>query len=436
LSVNVILQQEPVTSECHEELTSFPLFKLIIAMTNAMDLISPQIVNHHRQVAYVAQRIAVGAGASEEEQSDIIRAALLHDIGAFSLRQRLDCLDFELTSPGNHAELGYRLLRTSKGFAEAAAMVRGHHDRWDRVAHLDQSSERIGGQILHLADRIAVLIGAKRHDIGQAATIAGRIQEQSGRMFCPEHVSVFKELSRDESFWLEACSDNVPEAIEEGMCLDRMCRRHRLPEIAKMFCGLIDFRSRWTATHTSGVAAVAEALGGHAGFSGHKILKLQLAGYFHDIGKLGIPLELLEKPGRFTSRDFELMKRHPYHTFIILDAVEELKDIKRWGACHHERIDGTGYPFGLRAGELDFEARLIAVADVFTAISEDRPYRLGMSKAVRMGLLSDMVAEGHLDGLAADTLLDNFDDVDGILRQSQEAAATEYRSLRSNEACQ
>ncbi|WP_164931930.1 HD domain-containing phosphohydrolase [Janthinobacterium sp. 17J80-10] len=132
-----------------------------------------------------------------------------------------------------------------------------------------------------------------------------------------------------------------------------------------------------------------------------------IAGYLHDIGKLSVPVVLLDKPGKLAPDEMQLIRQHPYYTHQILSAVPGLETVCAWAAFHHERLDGTGYPF--RPRHLPLEARIVAVADVFTAITEDRPYRPGMPKEACLSILYKMVCEGALDGDIVSYLPDIYD---------------------------
>nr|WP_315904976.1 HD domain-containing phosphohydrolase [Vibrio fluvialis] len=124
---------------------------------------------------------------------------------------------------------------------------------------------------------------------------------------------------------------------------------------------------------------------------------MKLPGLLHDLGKLNIPDDILDKPGPLDEYERAVMSRHSYETYEILRNIEGLGEVARWAAFHHEGINGVGYPFHPRERELSTEARIIAVADVFQALVQDRPYREGMSQDGVLTLLSGMVDAGKLD---------------------------------------
>ncbi|MDD1607980.1 MAG: HD domain-containing protein [Methylococcaceae bacterium] len=124
---------------------------------------------------------------------------------------------------------------------------------------------------------------------------------------------------------------------------------------------------------------------------------LELAGLLHDIGKLRVPDELLEKPGKLTEEEYAIVQRHSFDTYDILKNINGLEKITEWAAQHHERLDGKGYPFQVRNGTISLEARIVAVADVFQALAQNRPYRKALDVYAIMGILNQQVVSGQLD---------------------------------------
>jgi len=147
---------------------------------------------------------------------------------------------------------------------------------------------------------------------------------------------------------------------------------------------LSEMRDPYTTGHERRVAEIAVAIGSELGFDAHRAQGLRVAGYLHDIGKIIIPAEILAKPTRLTTAEYELMKAHPTASFEVLKSVEFPWPVAQVALQHHERLDGSGYPQGLRGDEILFEARIVAVADVVEAMASHRPYRpgLGIEKAL------------------------------------------------------
>ena len=149
--------------------------------------------------------------------------------------------------------------------------------------------------------------------------------------------------------------------------------------------------------HSIGVAKKAAALAEHLGYDRLDIQKIYLAGALHDIGKMAIGNEILEKPGRLTDEEFSKMKNHAGYTYMILSEVEDFEEIRDWAALHHEKLDGSGYPFGKTAEELNEPERILACVDIYQALTEDRPYKQGMTHEQACGILEDMAQKGWID---------------------------------------
>ncbi len=409
---------------------------LIMCLSSALDLVSPGLVNHQKRVAYIALSIANEMGLPLEDQNSLVLAGLLHDSGAFSLRERLDILQFEMGSPHKHAEIGYLLLKGFEPFSKAALLVRHHHVPWNKGAGAEFRGEPValGSHILHLADRVEVSIRKQQEVLGQVERICKRVKDHSGKMFAPEVVSIFNHLdthlAAKEYFWLDATSPSLDTILNHQQDSTTISiGLEGLLSLANLFRQIIDFRSPFTATHTSGVAATAEALARRVDFSERECLMMKVAGYLHDLGKLAVPTEILEKPAKLTEAEFNIIRSHTYHTYRILAAIPELDTINTWGSFHHERLDGTGYPFHHKGQDLSLGSRIMAVADEFTAITEDRPYRKGMTTEQALQVLQRMASSSALDSSVVSVLRLHYDEVNSIRIAAQQASSEEYQEF-------
>ena len=200
--------------------------------------------------------------------------------------------------------------------------------------------------------------------------------------------------------------------------------------MSKLFSYIIDFRSRFTATHSSGVAASSEALSRLVGFSERECRMMRIAGHLHDLGKLAVPAEILEKPAKLTEDEFNIIRSHTFYTYRILEPIGDLDVINTWGSFHHERLDGSGYPFHHKAQDLSLGSRIMAVADVFTAITEDRPYRKEMPSERALQVLQQMADSSALDSNIVSLLRVHFDEINSSRIAAQAGASKEYQEFR------
>ncbi|MEW6354985.1 MAG: HD domain-containing phosphohydrolase [Planctomycetota bacterium] len=409
-----------------------PLFETVVGLSNAMDLVNPGLVDHHKRVAYIALSIGAEMGLSYGEQTNLLWAGLLHDSGAISLKERRGVSASAHLDPEKHAKLGYLLFKDFGPFAEVATLIRYHQTPWrgGAGAEADGNGAPIGSHILHLADRVAVLLRDQKKVLQQAEGIVKEIAAQSGKLFLPDIVQVFMGLAAKECFWLDATSPSIGSILERrSVSVIVELDMSELIDLAKLFCQVIDFRSRFTSTHSSGVAATAEKLFSLVGSSGAEAAMMRAAGYLHDLGKLAVPLEILDKPAGLTQDEFRVMKTHPFHTYRILETIENLHTVNEWASLHHERLDGSGYPFHHRAEGITLGSRIMAVADHFVAMTEDRPYRQGMPTSQVLRLMHEEVEARWLDPDVVHALARHSNEVNDVRIAGQAAAYTEYQEL-------
>ncbi len=154
-----------------------------------------------------------------------------------------------------------------------------------------------------------------------------------------------------------------------------------------------------------GVAGLARYLGERLGLDAEACDKLEIAALLHDLGKLRVPDEVLDKPGRLDARERKIINAHSYETYRILRGIRGFEEIALWAACHHEEPDGSGYPFHLVADATPLPARILRVADIFQAMVQERPYRQGMDDSAVARFMAELVAAGRCEARLVDALL-------------------------------
>jgi HD-GYP domain-containing protein (c-di-GMP phosphodiesterase class II) len=409
------------------------LWNLVSPLAKTFDLMNPAVGDHCLRVAYMGMRLSEELEWPAWRRREAAIAGALHDIGAFSLAERLDLLEFETSDPGTHARAGYILLRGFKPFGRIAEMILHHHLRWrdGQGSRVDGMPVPEGSHLLHLADRTAVLFRKDQPVLGQIPSIRTSIRERSGSWFVPAHVDALLRLCDRDYIWMEISSGAMGDSLRlslGGETVDTDVRE--ILEFSRLVCRIIDFKSEFTATHSSGVAAVGRSLAELVGFSRQECLMFEIAAYLHDLGKLAIPSEILEKRDRLTQAEWGVMRTHVYYTYQILNPIEVLNLVSSWSSLHQERLDGSGYPFHIGEDDLPLGARLMAVADVFTGVTENRPYRKGMTREDALGVLHGMAAKGELDPRLTSLMETHFDAINRAREEAQAQAAREYEAFR------
>lgn len=399
------------------------LFEFVYSISSTSDMVSYELTNHHKRVAYLAYKIAQKLGLSKVEKSEIFLAGLLHDIGALSTKERMELLKDRAPDLHRHSFVGADILKIFKPFSTISDIIRFHHLPWDDGKGREFNGNKVSvySHILHLADRIAVRINDKDDILSQVKGICDKINESKGSLFMPELVDAFLEISKVEYIWLDSVYENIMDIMAEKIELFAIdLNFDEVVNLSKVFALLIDFRSPFTANHSLGVAAVASKIAQLIGFSENECKMMQIAGFLHDLGKLAISNEILEKSDKLSDREFNIIKSHTYYTYRTLQSIKNFETINKWASFHHEQLNGKGYPFHLTAKEIPLGSRIMAVADIFTAITEDRPYRKGMDKDSAIMVLKELVDSNSICEKIVDIVVDNFDEINLIRTLAQE----------------
>jgi HD-GYP domain-containing protein (c-di-GMP phosphodiesterase class II) len=210
--------------------------------------------------------------------------------------------------------------------------------------------------------------------VGAAYRVAAR---RAGRWFDPALVDALGALRTDTAFWASLAEPDLSGVEPPDRVL--VADENRLDQIAEAFARVIDAKSPWTHHHSDRVSAIATGIAGVLGLEAEAVRDLHRAARLHDIGKLAISNRILDRPGRLTDEEYVSIRQHPVVTQRILERVPGFSELAPVASAHHERLDGSGYPRGLSAGELTIPMRVLAVADVYEALTAERPYRTAFS---------------------------------------------------------
>ena len=401
-------------------------------LARAMNLINPDVEHHHEQTAYFAYAIAEEMGLDVESIHLIIYASLLHDVGSIILEKPASLAEIEQDAE-KYAYIGANMLRDLPNFEPIANVIQYCQSSWSELLKVIDNNEdclecaRLSS-IIHTADVISSCIRPDVPVLNQVEDVCKVIEMGSGKEFLPEAVDAFLRIKNLEVVWLDAI--NKPEFLMYFTGVMHEISLDDTVELTKLMSRIIDYRSSFTAMHSAGVAASARELARLAGMSEEDCLKMQIAGNLHDVGKLMVPREILEKPDKLTDEEFNIVKEHPYFTRLILMDIDGFSDIANWAGFHHEKLNGRGYPFHFDADNLDLGSRIMAVADIFSAITEVRPYREGMKKEKAISVLNENAERGDICSKIVGLLTEHYEEVD-LAREteSREAGKRYFESL-------
>ena len=408
---------------------SVNLGNLILSLSDALDLAATSLAMHQQRTAFIAWELAKHAKLEEKRMEKVFLAGLLHDIGALSIEEKKSLHDNETLDVEQHCIRGKNLFKSNPWLAPCADLVRYHHRGWVMWEEPRDTPQVFDSQLLFLADYLERQIDRKTYILHQDEVLCTRLKELAGKQINSDIVDLFLEISRREEFWLDLASPRLYSLLlHNGPFQTIEVDINNIAIFAKLLSMIVDFKSPFTATHSSGVAQCSMLLADMVGMSETEVELMEVAGLLHDLGKLVVPNSILEKPAGLTHAEMAVMKQHTYHTFSILSSIGGLQMIAEWGAYHHERLDGKGYPFRRKAHEINLGARIMAVSDIFTALAEDRPYRKGMAAERIQTILQEQASHGIQDPRIIKLLLENFEEVRKSVTERQVQARYYYQT--------
>lgn len=397
------------------------LHHAVTSLTSALDFVGVDTVHHGKRVALMAGAIAAEMGWRHSLRQDMTYAGMLHDCGVSRMREHRRLTEtLEWDGAQEHSLRGAQYLLDCPPLARFASIVRWHHTRWEQL--LDETlddDERLQGNLIFLADRIDVLLApyvagtSLRNEIlWEYPDIVERIAGLGGTLFSPELVEAFRRVSRRESFWLCMDPSYIEDEIWEELCDSKPVEVATADalSVSSLLARTVDAKSSYTLDHSTRVASISRRLAEATGIDGEELDKVEMAGLLHDIGKLRVPEEIIDKPGALTLEERAYVMRHSFDTGHILKRIFPGQPIADWARMHHENLLGTGYPERYPASAIPREARLISVADIFQALAQARPYRTRRDSHEVMAQLDKLRELGRIDPEMVELLRANVDE--------------------------
>lgn len=445
-----------VRPEAARGLRLVSLSEVLTALSYALDLTGGLPAGHTVRTCMIGMRIANTLGLSDDESAALYDAVLLKDAGSSSnaayitalfdtddriVKRRLRWIDREsLVTTAFHTARSVAIGRSSWSRVThfvgllhddqiGRSFVRVRSDRGAKVAlrlgfpratahaikSLDEQWDGCGlpdgkrGEEIPLLSRIANLaqtVEAFRAQRGVDYAIRMALARR-GRWFEPRLVDIVAAWENDSAWWAKLDS---PDVNAEALALKpsnhvRLVDERGIDDVARAFADIIDAKSPFTYCHSTRVANFACAIAERLGLQAEDVRRLRRAALLHDIGKLGVSSRMLDNPGPLTRFERKEMQRHSVYTWEILSRVAAFTDFARMAALHHEKLDGSGYPWGVRGDDLDLPTRILCVADVYDALTSARPYRPAMAPAVAFSLIQresgTKLCSEAVDGLAS-----------------------------------
>lgn len=377
--------------------------QFIHALSDTIDLVGVDEIQHGKRVGFMALECARVMGLKQRQHLDLCRLGLLHDCGVSSTRVHKKLVDeLDWTESQHHCRLGAERLCRFAPLRRFAEPIRYHHTRWDQLDRLPLDEEvKFAANLIFLLDRVDALVAmtGRNNRLMVRDQICDTIGRYRDSYFRPDLVEVFLAAAEKEAFWITQQPEHLRSHLQQycSMPDTLMLNTEQLAAMAMIFAEIVDAKSPYTAEHSLGVTRLAGHLGQRCGLAEDVVARMRVAGLLHDLGKLQVPDRVLEHTGHLEGEHLALMRHHSYVTQTILGRIRGLEQISLWAANHHEKLDGSGYPFRKRGDEIDLVSRIIIVADIFQALAQNRPYRRPMAVAAIVELLERQVADHKLD---------------------------------------
>jgi HD-GYP domain-containing protein (c-di-GMP phosphodiesterase class II) len=386
--------------------------QLAVAFSQALDLAEGRSAGHAARVCFIALRLADAAELEPADRQAVFYGSLLHDAGAAPASSAL-CRQLNMTEetlfaakPGlspqqlaleiapqhgpevvevlrSHVELGATVARDLGLGEDVCQAILSHHERWDGQGYphaLKGDAIPLVGRIVAAADIIESLIGAESNPLTARRNLLATLAEHSGRTMDPDIARSARDFARSDEFWLGLHDDEIHKSLGTAIPAPKSDRKgDPFATFARVFGDLADTKGEHTATHGSRTADLAKRLAEAAGLDAEHCRLVHIAAMLHDVGLLGVAARVIAKPDILSLTEMEAMRRHPTFSQQVLEVIPGLEDVALWVGAHHERPDGKGYPELLDSEVIPIEARIIALADTYVALTSTRPYRRALS---------------------------------------------------------
>jgi HD-GYP domain-containing protein (c-di-GMP phosphodiesterase class II) len=387
--------------------------KLIQAMAEALDIVEGELLgastHHGKRIAVLCAAMGRQLGMNKTQLIALTSCALLHD-NALTEYIRAE-LEGGIHDPAMklHCQQGQRNADTLGFETDMGDFILYHHERADGSGPYGKMAGEYSLE--------AELIG-----IADATDVTWHLQQ-----VFPEELPLIRAWLAREGKFRPAATELLLTVLDAGM-FDVLKDTQIIesaeetipawnmdgdnPAIFNMasFIGqIIDYKSAFTRRHSMGIVDKARTMGVYYGYDPPLLARLCLTAGLHDIGKLAVPTAILEKTEKLNDEEYRAIMEHVRKTAELLKDIDGFEDIRNWASNHHEKLDGSGYPLGKKAGELDFNSRLMTCIDIYQAVSEERPYHPARGHRDTMDILYDMAEKGTLD----ETIVRDMDSVLG-----------------------
>ncbi|MBK5201551.1 MAG: HD domain-containing protein [Spirochaetaceae bacterium] len=376
--------------------------ELINVLSDTLDYLESNLPNgpsnHSKRTTLIALKLAKVLKLDASEISSLCIYALIHDCATSN--EEFHYLEKfgrdELEKSKIHCTLIESITPHSIVRCNDVNIILYHHENWDGSGLFGKKGIEIPllSQIIKLASDIEILYRANKN----STEIFNLINIKCNYYYSQKLVDTFNVVQREPLFYKllkKSFIDIELKSIVGNRTID--INSSALIELTIIFKAILNTKSPFTNEHSTRVSKLAAIMAEYYNFDEERTENFVFAAIIHDVGKLLVPNSILNKKGPLTKDEIFIIHKHPIHTQRLLNKIYGLEEICNWASQHHEKLNGSGYPYGLKESELCFESQLLTVLDIYEALSADRPYRPALSYEKLSIIMQDMVNKGELN---------------------------------------
>lgn len=336
-------------------------------LRKSFSILNPQLMHHSERTAYILYKMLLAEGRmNNQEMADYVLIALLHDIGTCKLEYIDHWAEYEKNDVWPHSIYGFLFLKYLSPLESKAEVVLYHHLDYNKHYVIKSQYIKIA-EYLFMADKMDVVMSMP------GTLESDYLQKYRNIKFSAEALALFLKANAKYKVLDNLKHDDYLKELDELIASVNFSEEYKR-KFLQMLVYIIDFRSEHTVIHTLATTIFAQELGEMMHLTAQEKYNLYYGALLHDIGKIAIPLSILEAPGRLTPKEMDIMKKHVEITDHILTGIVD-DDVREIAIRHHEKIDGSGYFRGLKGEQLTKPQRIVAVADIISALYGKRSYK-------------------------------------------------------------
>lgn len=375
------------------------LKNILNTFISAYNLFDKEIVLHCKEVAFITLSIFNALSIDEAKKKDIMISAYLHDISA-SKTNFLDTLKkFDTEEYHEHCIYGYVFFDTFMPNNNFSKYILYHHEPYNSKNMINNIEIPAESNILKIADDISIF-----KLINNDVTIEKirKFLNSKKDLYNPIYLDILFSRTGDEI--LKKLLDNSYLEYIDNYGDEIFVNNVDFVKLVEAMAFILDFKCETTNIHSQTVSLFSVLLAKE--FELSDIFEIRIGSLLHDIGKMGIPDSILKKPSSLTNEEFNIMKKHVEYTYEILSNLNNAKILKI-ASNHHEKLNGQGYPTGV--SDLSFSERLVAVADIFAALTQKRSYKKIYSKEKTIEILLNCANNCEIDSCIVNKIIEKYD---------------------------